>query len=189
MYNEHYQMYRKPLGVELQELIHLFHTCKTGDGTSVSDHFLLMKSYLDQLASLNYTFDDKIAIGFILESLTSDFHGFVQNYNMQSMGKTLFEVHQILIKYKKGIKKNKQQTIGASSSTPQVMAIQGGRVQKKPHGKAKERASGKKRTLSPLQGGKTLEAELSDISSRVEKEEEWTNGCLYIFKDLEEQGS
>nr|GEY34570.1 hypothetical protein [Tanacetum cinerariifolium] len=80
MYNELYQMYEKPLGVELQELIHLFHTCKQGDGTSVSDHFLLMKSYLDQLASLNYTFDDKIAIGFILESLTSDFHGFVQNY-------------------------------------------------------------------------------------------------------------
>nr|GEX27016.1 hypothetical protein [Tanacetum cinerariifolium] len=91
MYNELYQMYGKPLGVELQELIHLFHTCKHGDGTSVSDHFLLMKSYLDQLASLNYTFDDKIAIGFILESLTSDFHGFVQNYNMQLMGKTLSE--------------------------------------------------------------------------------------------------
>nr|GFC56243.1 hypothetical protein [Tanacetum cinerariifolium] len=74
---------------------------------------------------------------------------------------------------------------GASSSTPQVMAIQGGRVQKKPH----ERASDKRRTVSPLQGGRTLEAKLSDISSRVEKEEEWTNGCLYIFRDLEEQGS
>nr|GEZ09738.1 tubulin gamma-1 chain-like [Tanacetum cinerariifolium] len=89
MYNELYQMYGKPSGVELQELIYLFHTCKQGDETLISDHFLLMKCYLDQLASLNYTFDDKIAIGFIMESLTSDFHGFVQNYNMQSMGKTL----------------------------------------------------------------------------------------------------
>nr|GEY33285.1 hypothetical protein [Tanacetum cinerariifolium] len=115
IYNELYQMYGKPPGVELQELIHLFHTCKQGDGTSISDHFLLMKTYLDQLASLNYTFDDKIAIGFILESLTSDFHGFVQNYNMQSMGKTLSE----------------------------VMAIQGGRVQKKPHGKAKGKGKAK----------------------------------------------
>nr|GFD43271.1 hypothetical protein [Tanacetum cinerariifolium] len=95
------------------------------------------------------------------------------------MGKTLYEVHQMLIEYEKGIKKNKQQTFGASSSTPQVMAIQGGRVQKKPHGKAKdqkasttkERASGKRKTVSPLQGGRTLEAELFDISSRVEKEE------------------
>nr|GFC15001.1 hypothetical protein [Tanacetum cinerariifolium] len=78
----------------------------------------------------------------------------------------------MLIEYEKGIKKNKQKTVGASSSTPQFMAIQGGRVQKKPHGKAK---------VSPMQGGRTLEAELSDISSQVEKEEEWTNGCLYIF--------
>nr|GFB80063.1 hypothetical protein [Tanacetum cinerariifolium] len=67
MYNELYQMHGKPPGVELQELIHLFHTCKQGDETS-----------------------------------------------------TLSKV-----------------TVGASSSTPQVMAIQGGRVQKKPHGKAK----------------------------------------------------
>nr|GEZ99703.1 hypothetical protein [Tanacetum cinerariifolium] len=183
-YDHYNEMYGKPLGVELQELIHLFHTCKTGDGTSVSDHLLLMKSYLDQLASLNYTFDDKIAIGFILESLTSDFHRFVQNYNMQSMGNTLSKVHQMLIEYEKGIQKNKQQTVGASFSTPQVLAIQDQKAST-----IKERASDKRRTVSPLQGGKTLEAELSDISSRVEKEKEWTNGCLYIFKDLEEQGS
>nr|GFA97797.1 hypothetical protein [Tanacetum cinerariifolium] len=72
MYNELYQMYGKPPGVELQELIHLFHTCKQGDGTS----------------------------------------------------------------------KNKQQTVGASFFTPQVMVIQGGRVPKKPHGKAKGKAKG-----------------------------------------------
>nr|GFA49859.1 retrotransposon protein, putative, Ty1-copia subclass [Tanacetum cinerariifolium] len=66
--NELYQMYRKPPGVELQELIHLFHTCIT---------------------------------------------------------------------------KNKQQTVGASSSTPQVMTIQGGRLQKKPHGKAKGKGKAK----------------------------------------------
>nr|GFC36162.1 hypothetical protein [Tanacetum cinerariifolium] len=84
-----------------------------GDGTSVSDHFLLMKSYLDQLASLNYTFE------------------------------TLSEVHQMVIEYKKGIKKNKQQTVGASSSIPHVMVIQGGRVQKKPHGKAKGKGKAK----------------------------------------------
>nr|GFB12749.1 hypothetical protein [Tanacetum cinerariifolium] len=90
MYNELYRMYGKPPGVELQDLIHLFHTYKQGDGTS-----------------------------------------------------TLSEVHQMLIEYEKGIKKNKQQTVGASSSTPQVMAIQGGRVQKKPHGKAKGKGKAK----------------------------------------------
>nr|GEY71557.1 hypothetical protein [Tanacetum cinerariifolium] len=59
------------------------------------------------------------------------------------MGKTLSEVHQMLIEYEKGIKKNKQQTVGASSSTLQVMAIQGGKVQKKPHGKVKGKRKAK----------------------------------------------
>nr|GFB18536.1 retrotransposon protein, putative, Ty1-copia subclass [Tanacetum cinerariifolium] len=55
----------------LAEWIAKYDRHNEGDRTSISDHFILMKSYLDQLASLNYTFDDKIAIGFILESLTS----------------------------------------------------------------------------------------------------------------------
>nr|GEW40917.1 retrovirus-related Pol polyprotein from transposon TNT 1-94 [Tanacetum cinerariifolium] len=56
---------------------------------------------------------------------------------MQSMEKTISEVHSLLIEFKKSIKRNKQPIIGASS-TPQVMAIQGGRVQKyKPQSKAK----------------------------------------------------
>ncbi|GKF66834.1 hypothetical protein Tco_0193351, partial [Tanacetum coccineum] len=88
-------MYGKPPGVELQELVNMFHSCKQDEGQSVSDHVLLMKNYMDQLATLNYTFPDKV------------------------------------------IKRNKQQIVGASS-TPHVMAIQSGRVQKnKPQGKAK----------------------------------------------------
>ncbi|GJZ96933.1 hypothetical protein Tco_0669267, partial [Tanacetum coccineum] len=56
---------------------------------------------------------------------------------MQSMEKTISEVHSLLIEFEKSIKRNKQQIVGASS-TPHVMAIQSGRVQKnKPQGKAK----------------------------------------------------
>nr|GFA09378.1 hypothetical protein [Tanacetum cinerariifolium] len=88
-------------------------------------------------------FEHKTPLEMYNELYRSDFHGFGQNYNMQSMGKTLSEVHQMLIEYEKGIKKNKQQIVGASSSTPQVMAIQGGRVRKKPHGKAKGKGKAK----------------------------------------------
>ncbi|GJS46345.1 retrotransposon protein, putative, ty1-copia subclass [Tanacetum coccineum] len=74
---------------------------RQAEGQSVSDHVLLMKSYLDQLATLNYAFPEK------------------------------------------SIKRNKQQIVGASS-TPHVMAIQSGRVQKnKPQGKAKGKEKGK----------------------------------------------
>nr|GEV47134.1 hypothetical protein [Tanacetum cinerariifolium] len=66
---------------------------------------------------------------FILNSLSNEFQAFVQNYNMQSMEKTISEVHSLLIEFEKSIKRNKKPIVGASS-TPQVMAIQGGRVQK-----------------------------------------------------------
>nr|GFB55173.1 hypothetical protein [Tanacetum cinerariifolium] len=59
------------------------------------------------------------------------------------MEKTISEVHSLLIEFEKSIKRNKQPIIGASSK-PQVMAIQGGRVQKyKPQGKAKGKGKGK----------------------------------------------
>ncbi|GKB46962.1 retrotransposon protein, putative, ty1-copia subclass [Tanacetum coccineum] len=60
MITELQKMYGKPPGVELQELVNMFHSCKQAEGQSVSDHVLLMKSYLDQLATLNYAFPDKV---------------------------------------------------------------------------------------------------------------------------------
>ncbi|GJW85559.1 retrotransposon protein, putative, ty1-copia subclass [Tanacetum coccineum] len=68
MITELQKMYGKPPGVELQELVNMFHSCKQAEGQSVSDHVLLMKSYLDQLATLNYAFSDKVSISFILNS-------------------------------------------------------------------------------------------------------------------------
>nr|GEW48634.1 retrotransposon protein, putative, Ty1-copia subclass [Tanacetum cinerariifolium] len=107
----------------------LFYRHNEAEGQSVSDHVLLMKRYLDQLATLNYVFPDKVSISFILNSLSSEFQAFVQSYNMQSMEKTISEVHSLLIEFEKSIKRNKQPIVSASS-TPQVMAIQGGRIQK-----------------------------------------------------------
>ncbi|GJS72916.1 retrotransposon protein, putative, ty1-copia subclass [Tanacetum coccineum] len=116
MITELQKMYGKPPGVELQELVNMFHSCKQAEGQSVSDHVLLMKSYLDQLATLNYAFPDK---------------------------KTTSKVHLLLIEFEKSIKRNKQQIVGASS-TPHVMAIQSGRVEKnKQQGKAKGKEKGK----------------------------------------------
>nr|GEV10799.1 hypothetical protein [Tanacetum cinerariifolium] len=59
------------------------------------------------------------------------------------MEKIISKVHSLLIEFEKSIKRNKQPIVGASF-TPQVMAIQGGRVQKyKPQGKAKGKGKGK----------------------------------------------
>ncbi|GJW46902.1 retrotransposon protein, putative, ty1-copia subclass [Tanacetum coccineum] len=116
MITELQKMYGKPPGVEIQELVNMFHSCKQAKGQSVSNHVLLMKSYMDQLATLDYAFPDKVSISFILNSLSSEFQAFVQNYNMQSMEKTISEVHSLLIEFEKSIKRNKQQIVGASST-------------------------------------------------------------------------
>nr|GEX98927.1 retrotransposon protein, putative, Ty1-copia subclass [Tanacetum cinerariifolium] len=62
------------------------------------------------------------SVGLILNGLTSDFAGFVRNYNTHNMGKTIGELHAMLIEYEKGLPKK--------AATPQVMAIHGGRIQK-----------------------------------------------------------
>nr|GEW58142.1 retrotransposon protein, putative, Ty1-copia subclass [Tanacetum cinerariifolium] len=43
-----------------------------------------------------------ISVGLILNGLTSDFVGFVKNYNMDNMRKTVGEFHALLIEYEKG---------------------------------------------------------------------------------------
>ncbi|GJT02798.1 hypothetical protein Tco_0823967 [Tanacetum coccineum] len=48
-------------------------------------------------------------VGLILNDLTSDFAGFVRNYNMHNMRKTIGELHALLIEYEnRGVRKLKQ---------------------------------------------------------------------------------
>ncbi|GKG35967.1 hypothetical protein Tco_0443645, partial [Tanacetum coccineum] len=81
-----------------------------------------MKSYPKQLESLGYVLPQDISVGLILNGLTNDFARFVRNYNMHNMGKTIGELNALLIEYKKGLLKK--------DVTPQVLTIQGGRIQK-----------------------------------------------------------
>ncbi|GJX46854.1 hypothetical protein Tco_0272044 [Tanacetum coccineum] len=81
-----------------------------------------MKGYVEKLERLGYVLPQDITIGLILNGLTKDFVGFVRNYNMHNMGKTIGEIHAMLIEYKKGLPKK--------AKTPQVMMIKGGKIQK-----------------------------------------------------------
>ncbi|GJU87402.1 retrotransposon protein, putative, ty1-copia subclass [Tanacetum coccineum] len=81
------------------------------------------------------------SVGLILNGLTSDFVGFVRKYNMHNMGKTIGELHAMLIEYEKGLPKK--------AETPQVMMIKSGKIQKankklcKAKGKGKANGKGK----------------------------------------------
>ncbi|GKE52772.1 retrotransposon protein, putative, ty1-copia subclass, partial [Tanacetum coccineum] len=80
-------------------------------------YVLKMKVYVEQLEYLGYVLQKEISVGLILNSLTSDFVGFVRNYNKHNLGKTIGELLALLIEYEKGLPKK--------ATTPQVLAIQG----------------------------------------------------------------
>ncbi|GKA21228.1 hypothetical protein Tco_0701217 [Tanacetum coccineum] len=130
-------MFEKQARVERFDLIQTFYACKQEEGKPVAAYVLQMKGYVDQLERLGYMLTTKyLIVGLILNGLTKDFAGFVRNYNMHNMEKTI----------------------------------------------------AKDCTLPPLQGGGSLEEELSCLSCRVveEKEASW----LYqFFRDLEKQGN
>ncbi|GJY85935.1 hypothetical protein Tco_0499961 [Tanacetum coccineum] len=64
-----------------------------------------MKGYVDQLERLGYMLPQDLIVGLILNGLTKDFLGFVRNYNMHNTGKTIGELHAMLIEYEKGLSK------------------------------------------------------------------------------------
>ncbi|GKB16181.1 retrotransposon protein, putative, ty1-copia subclass, partial [Tanacetum coccineum] len=115
MIRELKSMFEKQARVERFDLIQNFHACKQEEGKPVGPYILKMKGYVEQLERLGYVLP------------------FVRNYNIHNMGKTLGELHALLIKYEKGLPKN--------STTTQVMAIQGGRIQKS--NKKSQNAKGK----------------------------------------------
>nr|GEX88791.1 hypothetical protein [Tanacetum cinerariifolium] len=81
-----------------------------------------MRGYVEQLERLGYVLPQDLSVGLILNGLTSDFAGFVRNYNMHNMGKTIGKLHALLIEYEKGLPKK--------AATLQVMAIKCGRIHK-----------------------------------------------------------
>nr|GFD29425.1 hypothetical protein [Tanacetum cinerariifolium] len=60
---------------------------------------------------------------------------FVRNYNMHNMGKTIGELHAMLIEYENGLPKK--------AETPQVMMIKGGKIHKDKKKSLKAKGKGK----------------------------------------------
>ncbi|GJV68778.1 hypothetical protein Tco_1484287 [Tanacetum coccineum] len=92
-------MFEKQARVERFDLIQTFHACKLEDGKPVGAYVLKMKDYVEQLERLGYVLPQDLSVGLILNGLTSDFAGFVRNYNKHNMGKTIGELHALLIEY------------------------------------------------------------------------------------------
>nr|GEX43444.1 zinc finger, CCHC-type [Tanacetum cinerariifolium] len=71
-------------------------------------------AFLDKLERLGDMLPQDRVVGLILNGLTKDFVGFVRNYNMHNIEKTIGELHAILIEYEKGLPKK--------AETPQLFS-------------------------------------------------------------------
>ena len=55
-----------------------------------------MKGYLDHLEKLGLLISQDLATDIILQTLPDAYDGFVMNYNMHNMEKTISELHRML---------------------------------------------------------------------------------------------
>ncbi|GKA70136.1 retrotransposon protein, putative, ty1-copia subclass [Tanacetum coccineum] len=113
------------LGSEDQELLQTvreFYACKQEEGQFVSSYVLKMKSYIENLERLGHAMTQNLSVSLIVVSLRKEYDGFVQNYNMHNMGKTVTELHAML--------KLHEQTLPPKEVAPALHAIRAGRIQK-----------------------------------------------------------
>ncbi|GJR77199.1 zinc finger, CCHC-type containing protein [Tanacetum coccineum] len=89
-------LYAQQADQELLQTVREFHICKQEEGQYVSSYVLKMKSYIDNLECLGHAMTQNLSVSLFLVSLRKEYDGFVQNYNMHSMGKTMTELHAML---------------------------------------------------------------------------------------------
>ncbi|GJW20795.1 retrotransposon protein, putative, ty1-copia subclass [Tanacetum coccineum] len=107
MIRELKSLFEKQAGVERLDMIQTFHACKQEECKLVGPYVLKMKGYMEQPKCIGYVLSQDICVGLILNGLNSDFVGFVRKYSMHNMGKTIGELHALLIEYEKGKGKGK----------------------------------------------------------------------------------
>src|ERR1041385_5019319 len=81
---------------EHYEASEAFFSAKMDEHSSVSEHVVKMSGYVQCLNALECQIPDELAVDRVLQSLPPSYKGFVLNYNMQGMTKTLSELFSML---------------------------------------------------------------------------------------------
>nr|GEV01261.1 zinc finger, CCHC-type [Tanacetum cinerariifolium] len=105
---------------ELLQTTTNFHSCRQKEGQSVSSYVLKMKGYIDNLERLGHPVTLGLGVSLILIGLRKEYDGFVQNYNMHNMRKTVNEFHAML-------KLHKQTLNLPKSNAPALHVIRAGK--------------------------------------------------------------
>ena len=110
------EMFQEQARIERFATIKALLSCKMVAGSLVSPHVLKMKGYLDYLEKLGLPISQELATDIILQTLPDAYDGFVMNYNMHNLEKTIYELH--------GMLKNAEQNIKTTSN---VLMVQKGK--------------------------------------------------------------
>jgi hypothetical protein len=90
---------------ERYEASELFFSARMDEHSSVSEHVVKMSGYIQRLKALDSKITDELAIDRLLQSLPPSYTGFVLNYNMQGMSKSISELFAMLKSVEVEIKK------------------------------------------------------------------------------------
>ena len=108
MFQELKLIFQANARIERYEVSNKFYSCKMEENSSVSEHILKMSGYNNHLIQLGVNLPDDSVIDRVLQSLPPSYEGFVMNYNMQGMNKTIPELFAMLKAAEVEIKKEHQ---------------------------------------------------------------------------------
>lgn len=108
MFQELKLIFQANARVERYEVSNKFFSCKMEENSSVSEHILRMSGYHNHLTQLGIDLPVESVIDRVLQSLPPSYKGFVMNYNMQGMEKTIPELFAMLKSAGVEIKKEHQ---------------------------------------------------------------------------------
>ena len=96
MFQELKLIFQANAWVERYEVSNKFFSCKMKENSSISEHILKMSWHYNHLTQLGVDLLVDCVIDRVLQSLSPSYKGFVMNYNMQEMKKTILELFAML---------------------------------------------------------------------------------------------
>ena len=96
MFQELKFIFEKNARIKRYETSGKFYACKMEENGSVSEHVLRMSGYSNCLAELGIVFPLEAISDKVSQLLPPSYKGFVLNYNVQGMNKSLVELFAIL---------------------------------------------------------------------------------------------
>ena len=89
MFQELKMVFQPHAQVERYEVSDKFYSCTVEENISFSEHILKISGYHNHLTQLGINLPIESVIDRVLQSLPPSYKGFVMNYNMQGMMKTI----------------------------------------------------------------------------------------------------